>query len=467
MYGAHSYACVYAAARIENLDITALFALLNPPAPACLLESMAGGASNARYSIIGMDSLLELQAPGISGSADPLRDFIETNQAVDLGLPHFSGGLIGCWSYDLGLTYLGITPDPGKFSVCPEQQFFVPGTVLVHDRHEQLLKVFIWSACSGSPDSDYLQACARIREILQQGIDSTGHQLKHPQPRRDRPVDDTLFEVNIDRDAFMKKVEIALKHVELGDVFQIQVSRRWKRRSPAAPWQVYLTLRQLNPSPYLFYLKLGDFVLLGASPEIQVTVKQDRAVLRPIAGTRKVTGQAVRDEATRRELLNDEKERAEHLMLVDLARNDLGRVSRTGSVMVTDLMTLEAYSHVVHLVSNVESTLKEKCSSLDAFAASFPAGTLTGAPKRKAMEIIDTLEPDSRGLYGGAVGHVDFQGNLDSAIVIRSIVWQNGVFYLQAAAGIVADSRPDDEYKETLNKARAPMLAILEAEDKS
>ncbi|MGE5370894.1 MAG: anthranilate synthase component I family protein [Solirubrobacterales bacterium] len=460
---AYDYAVVYSAARIDHFDVTLFYERLRPEGPSALLESLAGDR-NARYSIIGLNPLFVTRATGPS-EPDPVRAFIAGVTAPNLNLPHFTGGLIGFWSYEFGLDLLAVPRRPEKRSELPDMAFFLPGTVAVYDRHEKVLKIFMYIESTRADQATYDQAAADIMALLDLGRGCQDGMVSRPVPRRDREVSEIEFTAHTDAPTFYRQVETALDHITRGDIFQVQISRRWSRKSTVSPWSVYLALRQLNPSPYLFFVQLEDMILLGASPEIQITVEDDRIISRPIAGTRKLSGHAVRDEARRRELLIDEKERAEHLMLVDLARNDVGRVAETGTVKVTDLMRLENYSHVVHLVSTVEGRMRPGRNAADAFDSNFPAGTLTGAPKKKAMEIIESLESLPRELYGGAVGHVSFGGDIDSAIVIRSMVWRSGTFSLQAAGGIVADSNPADEYKETLNKARATMLAVLEAEE--
>ncbi|MGE5417316.1 MAG: anthranilate synthase component I family protein [Acidobacteriota bacterium] len=463
----YEYAAVCSRLRLDDFDVTALFEKLDPAAPCCLLESLIGD-DNGRYSIIGFNSLLEIQVDSYTDPTcvDPIQDFFISRHAQPLDFPHFSGGLIGFWSYDLSLTYQNIPRKKDKSIINPVQQFFLPGTVVVFDRHEKVLNVIQWLESKNINDDSYISACTEIKSIMAAAAACQTGTVKRDRPRRDQPEVAEYFSVNVEQAEFYKQVDTALEHIRVGDIFQVQISRRWKRESPAQPWDVYLAMRELNPSPYMFYLKGSESVLIGASPEIQLKVAGERVISRPIAGTRKVTGNAVKDEAQRRELLTDEKERAEHLMLVDLARNDLGRISQTGTVEVTELMKLEPYSHVVHLVSTVEGRIKPGLDALDAFKACFPAGTLTGAPKRKAMEIIESLEQEPRGPYGGAVGHIDFNGDLDSCIIIRTILHHQGAYYLQSAAGIVADSVATLEHKETLNKARAPMLAIIEAEER-
>ncbi|CFX98053.1 ADC synthase [Syntrophomonas zehnderi OL-4] len=442
------------------LAMVHLFHILKPAPPACFLESLTGH-DNGRYSIIAGKSLdLIKTIPSDPQGSQVLQNFINSSRVMQLDLPFFSGGLIGFWSYESGLMYHHL---PASKDVLSEQVFFMPGEILVYDRQLQTLTVIFWLDSKRASLSEFKKACRRRDELFHLAARCC---IEEAAPAFLR-WDDSLpaeFLPNLGREEFCTMVESAQKHIQQGDVFQVVLSRRWRKKSPASPWQVYLQLRHINPSPYMFYLLLPDQVLLGASPEMQVKVEKGRVKSRPIAGTRKKTGNPKIDEDICQELLQDEKERAEHLMLVDLSRNDIGRVSRPGTVEVSEFMQLEAYSHVVHIVSTVEGELAAGIDALEAFASCFPAGTLSGAPKRKAMEIINRLEKDSRGPYGGAVGFIDFNGTLDSCITIRSILHKNGSYYLQSGAGIVADSVPEREDEETYHKARALMVAIKEAE---
>jgi anthranilate synthase component 1 len=270
---------------------------------------------------------------------------------------------------------------------------------------------------------------------------------------------------NLSREDFLKAVEKAKEYIKAGDVIQVVLSQRFSTEIHCQPFDIYRALRSINPSPYLFYLKMNDMVLLGASPEVMVRLEGRRIGLRPLAGTRKRGRTKEEDLMMERDLLADEKERAEHIMLVDLGRNDVGRVAEIGSVKVTELMGVERYSHVMHIVSNIQGSLASGKNAFDVFRAAFPAGTVSGAPKIRAMQIIEELEPVRRGPYAGAVGYFSFSGNMDTCITIRSILIKDGKAYVQAGAGIVADSEPEKEYEETLNKAQAIFKAIQLAEE--
>lgn len=459
----YRYVPVYTEISLARFEITTFLERLNPPVPYCLLESLTG-EENGRYSILAMNPLLTLPGNELEPQEQLkiLDNFFAENPAPAFPSLHFSGGLVGYWSYDLALPYLKVPRSKPKSGRLPLQRFFLPGTVVVYDRFTGILKIIVWTDSESASPVVYREARQEILNLLDKALQFI------PQPditvkERENAADN--FQVNIDRETFCRMVLKAKEHIRCGDVFQVVLSRRWQRISKADPWKVYLALRKLNPSPYMFYMQEKSSVFMGASPEMQARVLAGTLMIRPIAGTRRVTGDPEKDEALRRDLLSDEKERAEHLMLVDLARNDAGRVCQPGTVRVRDFMKLEPCSHVVHIVSTVEGELKPGISPVEAFMACFPAGTLTGAPKRKAMEIIEALEEDPREVYGGAVGYIDFNGNLDSCIAIRSVYYHAGAYYLQSGAGIVADSVPEMEHEETLNKARALMLAIMQAEE--
>lgn len=460
----YDYVPVYAEKPLDSdFDITRLFQRLQPAAPACLLESLIG-RENGRYSIIGCRPLKQIHStPSPESVTDPIHDFLLSTHAPLLDFPHFYGGLIGCWTYDFALPHQKLPRKEGP-NPFPDQQFFMPGVVIVYDRFEMILRVFIWVPARESDRNSYEDAAREIERILTLAAfcQKTGQESR---TRYNGRIDEADFRVNLSDEEYSRRVATAKNHITRGDIFQVVLSRRWSRRSKASPWRVYQAMRDINPSPYMFYLQGQGFTLIGASPEMQLKVVNRVVKSRPIAGTRKVTGDKEQDALLRQELLADEKERAEHMMLVDLGRNDIGRVSEAGTVRVAEFMKIEPYSHVVHLVSTVEGYLKPAMDALDAFNACFPAGTLSGAPKRKAMEIINQLEDEPRGFYGGSVGHIGFDGSIDSCITIRSILHRGRTYYLQSGAGIVADSIPVMESEETLNKAKVLMLAILEAEE--
>ncbi|MDD3852879.1 MAG: anthranilate synthase component I family protein [Syntrophomonadaceae bacterium] len=454
---------LYAQVKVANLDLAQYFHKNCSDHPACLLESLTG-SDNGRYSIIAHRAINQISSrmnnpQGIKLLREQWLNF----PAPELEFPFFTGGLIGYWSYETGLAYHELPMPSGNNSI--EQSFFIPAEVIVYDRFEQEITVIIWTDAKNDEADIFNKICRQLDRLLVD-IGSGGYSIRRQSPisaSHDLNTEEG-FIPSIDDIQFGKMVNKAGEYIRRGDIFQVVLSRSWSRKSAADPWQVYLNLRELNPSPYMFYFALPGFTLMGASPEMQIRVQKGQVKTRPIAGTRKVTGVHEIDQALGRELFDDEKERAEHLMLVDLSRNDIGRVSQPGTVRVEKFMQVEKFSHVMHLVSDVEGEMLSELDALDAFQAGFPAGTLSGAPKRKAMQIIGELETSLRGPYGGAVGYVDFNGNLDSCIAIRGVLHYQDKFYLQSGAGIVADSVPEMEALETLNKARALMIAIKEAE---
>lgn len=439
------------------------------------LESLTGD-ENARYSILGFHSLLQLETRnGLLNTAynsypiplqmnilEALRCFQQA-QAPEAALEtgYFYGGMVGYWGYDLALETEGIKRALRPEPTLPDACFFLPGIVVVQDRLTSTFQVFGYY-------NQTEEHAALARELVDETVAAILASASVPaSPARANigrlyPIED--FTSNTTPIEFENMVLAAQKHIRRGDIFQVVLSQRWKKTTPARPDQVYAELRRLNPSPYMFYLHFPGYTLVGSSPEMLVKVNHDRIQTRPIAGTRPVTHDEVRDAILRQELADDPKEKAEHLMLVDLGRNDVGKVSQAGTVEVKEFMQVEAYSHVVHLVSQVEGKLKPTEDGLSALQACYPAGTLTGAPKRRAMEIIDRLEKDHRGPYGGAVGYLGLNGCLDSCITIRSLLFHGGSCYLQAGAGIVADSSPASEYQESVNKARALMVAVQNVE---
>jgi anthranilate synthase component 1 len=332
-------------------------------------------------------------------------------------------------------------------------------TLLVFDHLTHKIKVVSHAHLDDDVDTAYLEATHKI--------DSLVARLRQPIPSEASPAilpPQSPVSSNLSQAEFESRVSQAKDYIYAGDVIQVVLSLRLAKPTSASPFAIYRALRSLNPSPYMYYLHLGDFHIIGASPELLVRVEDGMVSNHPIAGTRPRGKSAAQDSALEEELRNDEKECAEHIMLVDLGRNDIGRVSEPGTVEVTQLMDVERYSHVMHLVSHVQGKLRPGLSQFDALRAGFPAGTVSGAPKIRAMEIIAELEPDKRGPYAGAVGYFDFSGNLDTAIAIRTIVITNGIAYIQAGAGIVADSIPEREYQESLSKAQALLTAIEQTE---
>jgi anthranilate synthase component 1 len=380
------------------------------------------------------------------------------------GLPPFTSGGVGYFAYDIVRQLERLPESTNDDTRLPDCVFTFYDRLLAFDhlRHQ----VHIIAAAdvrSESPRKAYDRALADIDAIerqLDRGL--RGQRLQWGSHGKAKAI---KVHSSTSHDDFLKSVRRAKEYIAAGDVFQVVLSQRLDFQPPAEPFQIYRALRTVNPSPYMFFLKLDDMHVLGASPEMLVRVSGRKLEYRPIAGTHKRGADAAEDEKLIEQLRTDEKERAEHVMLVDLGRNDVGRVSEFGSVKVDRLMYVERYSHVMHIVSKIEGNLKSDLTAVDALRACFPAGTLSGAPKVRAMEIIEELEPSRRGTYGGAVLYADFSGNLDSCIAIRSLLVTGGKGYVQAGAGIVADSVPELEHKESLNKAQAVIRAIERACD--
>ncbi len=434
-----------------------------------LLESVEGGERLARFSFIGTQPYRVLrtgdnaEAGEIPG--DPLvliEEELKRFRPVKVpGLPRLTGGAVGYMAYEVARYYERLPmpeADPQGF---PESIFLFTDTLLVFDHIQHAIKVVSHVRLDGDIEASYKQAAFRIDELVErlgQPLLRLPYEVKVPRSGNSR------FESNNTKEDFMQKVMAAKEYIQAGDTYQIQISQRFSRKTDAHPFEVYRALRTVNPSPYMYYLELGDLHVAGASPEMVVRIEDGVIETHPIAGTRR----RGRDEADElrmaAELQESEKERAEHIMLVDLARNDLGRVCRPGTVEVTALMEIERYSHVMHMVSHVVGVLRPDVSVYDALRAYFPHGTVTGAPKIRTMEIIAELEQEQRGGYAGCVGYFDLGGNLDTALSIRTIWMKDGVAYVQAAGGVVYDSTPEEEYLESGNKARAMLRAIDQAE---
>lgn len=441
---------------------------------AFLLESIVGGEKWARYSFLGVGSGRAFRCRGDhfeilengnlveSGTvADPmaeLRKFLSPYRPVALPeLPRFSGGAVGYLGYDM-VRHIEELPDLNVAEIGTyDSWFLITETLLIFDNMQQKIKVLsnVYLRDGDDPGALYDEAVERI--------DGMVAQLRKPLPERAAKTGSVTtadLQSNFSRSDFESAVERCKDYVRSGDVIQVVLSQRFSGDLDAEPFDVYRALRTINPSPYMFYLQFNETRVIGASPEVLVRKEGDHVEVRPIAGTRPRGATFDEDQRLEEELLADPKELAEHIMLVDLGRNDLGRVCATGSVQVDELMVIERYSHVMHIVSNVSGRLLPGYDALDVFSATFPAGTLSGAPKIRAMEIIDELEPVRREIYGGAVGYISFDGNMDLAIAIRTLVVNKNRIHLQAGAGIVADSDPAAEYEETVNKAMGVKLAI-------
>jgi anthranilate synthase component 1 len=444
--------------------------------PAFLLESVEGGEQVGRYSFLGVSprtvltvkaGILTRTVDGqtttrpLAAGEDPLHAVkaeFDAVQPVHIpGLPRLMGGAVGYLSYDV-VRYFERLPDTAASELdVPEAAFMIPDTLVIFDHAKHQLTVLTNAHNTGNPETAYQAAIRRIDAVcaaLGRAVPSMTVGTASGQP----PV------ANVTQAEFEDRVRRAKEYIAAGDAFQIVLSQRLTQKTSASAIQIYRALRATNPSPYMFFLEFGDFTLMGASPEMLVRYEDGIATTRPIAGTRPRGKTEAEDKALAAELLADPKEIAEHVMLVDLGRNDIGRVSRYGTVKVSDMMRIERYSHVMHIVSDVAGQVRDNMSAFDLLRACFPAGTLSGAPKVRAMQIIEELEGLRRSFYGGAVGYFSYDGSMDMCITIRALLMQGDTVTLQAGAGIVADSDPTSEYHECLNKARAVSVAIQYAE---
>jgi anthranilate synthase component 1 len=440
-----------------------------------LLESVEGGERVGRYSFIGTEPYRVFKSGPFADpteGSDPLREVEAELSRYRLShpkdteggssLPRFTGGAVGFLAYDVVRHFEPrVTIPAADNQGLPEALFMFVDTLLVFDHVKHNIKVVSHCRLDGDVETSYRQACWRIDELakrLQQSLSASPYPIARPS-HVDEPV-----ESNVGRERYHAMVERCKEYIVAGDVIQVVPSQRLSRRTTAHPFSVYRALRNVNPSPYMYYLQMGDSYIVGASPEMLVRVEDGVVETHPIAGTLPRGRDEDEDRELEEKLLGDEKERAEHVMLVDLGRNDIGRVSKPGTVKVRDFMVVERYSHLMHLVSRVEGKLKPGMTAYDALRACFPAGTLSGAPKIRAMEIISEMESDRRGAYGGAVGYFDFSGNMDTCITIRTTAMKDGVARIQCGGGVVYDSIPESEYQETLTKARAMLTAIDQAE---
>ncbi len=463
----HDVVAVVLELPIGDATPVAAMRALGTEASCFLLESVEGSGAVARWSMLGHRPSRMISDEG--AGEDPLamleRDVASIGAACAPGLAApLLGGAVGFLTYEAAGRYERL-PEAGRDPLqLPHQWFAIFDTVAVfdHAQHRLLLSSCVHREDAAGLDAAYAGALSRI-DTLRDAICSATPAPALPLTGIPVDVGAHDHESNLSRDEFQERVRRALDYIVAGDIFQVQVSRRFAIPLQADPFDVYVALRAINPSPYMIYIATPECTLVGASPEMLVQVTGRSVRYHPIAGTRRRGRTAEDDERMERELRASEKEAAEHLMLIDLGRNDLGRVCATGSVRVTQHMEVERYSHVMHLVSSIEGTLDDGRDSLDALRSCFPAGTVTGAPKIRAMEIIAELEPEVRGAYAGAIGYVGYGGDLDTAIALRTVVVRNGVAYVQAAAGIVADSSVREETVEIDNKVAAQILAVEEA----
>ncbi|MGZ6292845.1 MAG: anthranilate synthase component I [Syntrophales bacterium] len=439
-----------------------------------LLESVEGGEKWGRYTFLGSDPRVIFKVRGDHvlitekgksrsrrHGGNPLRylkDLLNAYRPVPVdGLPRFYGGAVGFLGYDMVRYFEKLPSGASDDLKMDDAVFLITDTLIVFDNIRHTIKVI---SCA------YTDGGGSLKDIYDDTIDKIDRLIaiiRAPLERseRYRKVENGAPPVsNMSAEEFKATVEKAKEYIIAGDIIQVVLSQRFHAKNGIDPLDLYRALRYVNPSPYLFFLKLGNMFLIGSSPEVMVRLEEGVAELRPIAGTRRRGRSEQEDRQLAHELLEDPKERAEHVMLVDLGRNDLGRIARTGSVQVNQLMVVERYSHVMHLVTNIQAQLAPGKDCFDLLAAAFPAGTLSGAPKVRAIEIIDELEPTRRGTYGGAVGYFSYTGNMDLCITIRTMLVKDGKIFIQVGAGIVADSDPEKEYRETVNKGEGMMQAI-------
>ncbi|MDD9877971.1 MAG: anthranilate synthase component I [Magnetovibrio sp.] len=450
-----------------------------------LLESVEGGAIRGRYSLIGLkpdviwryadgattinrgalDDAGAFQPCPVGSEAGALASLraLLAESRIDLPdhLPPMAAGLFGYMAYD-GVRLVEDIPDANPNTLAlPDSIFLRPTVMAIFDSLEDSLTLVspVWPDGGGDAEAAYAAARARLEDVVR-GLETA---LPRGRANGAQPAAAPEPESNMTREAFHAIVERCVEYIHAGDAFQIVPSQRFRVPFELDPFAFYRALRRLNPSPFLFFMNFGDFAVVGSSPEILVRVRDGRVTLRPLAGTRKRGATPAEDRALADELINDPKERAEHLMLLDLGRNDVGRVAQTGSVTVTEQFMVEYYSHVMHIASNVEGELDPGFDAIDALLAGFPAGTVSGAPKVRAMEIIDELEPERRGVYAGCIGYFGADGDMDTCIALRTAVIKDRTLYVQAGCGVVADSDPEFEYQETVNKAQALIRAAGEA----
>jgi anthranilate synthase component 1 len=461
--------------------VSAMLKLADGRPNSFLLESVEGGAIRGRYSFIGMKPDLiwrchgdraevnrrarhdaDAFEPCAGGAIDSLRAIVaESRIKLPPGLPPMAAGLFGYMGYDV-VRLVERLPDeqPDVFAL-PDGIFLRPTVIAVFDTIEDVVTVVtpVWPGGELGAEAAY----GKAREILSDVVGDFDRTLPYRRDSRSAVTEVPVPKSNMAKKRFFGMVEKAKEYILAGDIFQVVLSQRFQVPFELPPFALYRALRRLNPSPFLFFLDFGGFSVVGSSPEVLVRVRDGKVTIRPIAGTRPRGKTAAEDKALAAELLADPKELAEHLMLLDLGRNDVGRVAEVGSVEVTEQMNIENYSHVMHIVSNVEGTLDAKFDAMEALFAGFPAGTVSGAPKVRAMEIIDELEPERRGVYAGCIGYFGADGEMDTCIALRTAVVKDGTMYVQAGGGIVADSDPEAEFQESRNKARALIRAAEEA----
>lgn len=472
----------------EETPVSA-FRKLGASGDAALLESVGGGETWGRFSTIALDPRLVFESRGeeivltsasgreVRRASNPmtvLDELVRAHRSAEVpGVPRMAGGAIGFASYDMVRRFERIELRAQDDLLVPDARFVFFETGVLFDHRYHTLQVVVNARPGEDPRGAYERAVARIESIAARLLEpgsSPAERASAPQPPTDETsakakslrsslAQDPVFHSSVTKEQFCASVERAQEYIRAGHIVQVVLAQRFEAELSADPFDVYRALRVINPSPYMFFLQSDDLAIAGASPEVLVRRQGTCVEVRPIAGTRPRGDTEEEDQMHERDLLDSEKEQAEHIMLVDLGRNDVGRVARFGSVAVTEFKIVERYSHVMHMVSHVIGEVLGSTSNAEVFAACFPAGTVSGAPKIRAMEIIEELEPLRRGIYAGAVGYLDFHGNMDTCIAIRTLVMRNGRAYLGAGAGIVADSEPEAEYAETVNKASAMIRA--------
>ncbi len=476
---------VYRRLLSDTLTPVTAFQLLDDGGPACLFESVIGGEKVGRYSFLAAGPIRRFSAKrnqikvteladgtcSQTTAEDPLdafRTHFHFRVAELKGLPPFVGGAIGYAGYDVVRYVENLPNPPADDRDLPDLDFAFYHTLCVFDHVEKTITVVSLADCR---KIDSASEAETAYHHAMQMVDQTITSLSHAAPeqrsawnpdqwRKTSEQNPLEITSNFSKESFENAVRKCVEYIRAGDIFQVVPSQRLSVRTDVDPFEIYRSLRVVNPSPFMFYMRTPDCELVGCSPEIMCRVNEKTVTVRPLAGTRKRGETTQEDKALEEELLADPKERAEHVMLVDLGRNDVGRVAQFGTIDLTEVMVVERYSHVMHISSEVQGKLREDVDSFDALKACLPAGTVSGAPKVRAMEVIDDIEPHRRGPYGGAVGYIDYRGNMDTCIALRTMVVKDGVVHVQAGCGVVADSDPTAEYEETLNKAKALISAI-------
>ena len=460
--------------HLDDVTPLTIYSQISNKSNTFLLESVEGGETWAQYSIVGLDCLDTIKVTGntietktgaqissfISDNPlDEIQELISSLKTPEIkDLPRFYGGYVGFFAYESAKyaekRIADLVNKDSKFDEHMPEIFLVKAEkLIVYDNTDQSTQIIFNVDPKKTSYEEALDAIEEISSLLNSEDTIFDDTFK-------TPSGEMAFNSNFEKDDYIKAVGLVKNYIEEGDVMQVVLAQDFSQDFQNDPFDLYRALRQLNPSPYMYYLDLDECQIVGASPEILVRLEEDKVTLRPIAGTRKRGSNTEEDLANEKDLLNDPKEIAEHLMLIDLGRNDVGRVSEMGTVQVTDKMIVEKYSHVMHIVSNVTGTLSKDLDAIDALRASLPAGTLSGAPKIRAMQIINELEPSSRGIYGGAIGYISWNGNIDTAIAIRTAVIKDNVIHVGAGAGIVADSIPENEWLECKQKAKVFLDAM-------